>query len=394
MKYILIYICIIFILFYIVNSIIYVNENFLTYFLPYYNVKSNLLRDFYVNNDNNKNFFKHKMIYDKFYFIGLNNHSTSIFLNNFSKRLISKSNIINSEIVLTNNSNDIINQTNNKNNVISMITIPEYLILNNDFSNIKLISNLYKIYLLIMTKLKYQINNIEDIKFDTTIGISKNNTAYYFYKKFFNDINKPLNEKNVKIYNTDKDLFNAFLNDEIQVIYFFKELPSKEINDLLNEDYNNQIIILPFQLTSKIENIFQKKNDFTETTYFDLNKVSQKYLPKKFGDHYYFVYRPNIKLLNLYKYLVCNKNVNTKIISQIFNFVLDYKNVYRNTEYQIPLIEPNYNLIKYIPYHPQVLKDFRNKGYISNIDSKNCKYFVGVKECTKQVLENNGMELE
>ena len=92
--------------------------------------------------------------------------------------------------------------------------------------------------------------------------------------------------------------------------------------------------------------------------------------------------------------MVCNKNVNTKIISQIFNFVLDYKNVYRNTEYQIPLIEPNYNLIKYIPYHPQVLKDFRNKGYISNIDSKNCKYFVGVKECTKQVLENNGMELE
>lgn len=391
MKYIIIYICLIFILFYIFNSILHVQENYLTYFLPFYNVESNLLRDFYNNNDNNKNFFKKKMIYDKFYFIGYNNNSTQTFLNDFSKRLISKSKIVNSEVILTHKSDNIIEQVNNNNNVISMITIPEYLYSNKNYSNINLICNLYKIYLLILTKLKYQIHLIEEIKYNTTIGISRSNTAFYFYKKFFDDINKPVNEKNVKIYNNDKELFNALLNDEIEVVFLFKELPSKELNNLINKDYNNDIILLPFQLTSKIENIFEKKNDFAEITYFDLNKVSQKYLPKKFGNQYYFVYRPNIRLLNLYKYLVCNKNANYSIISQVFNFVFDYREIYRNTSYQIPLIEPSYNLIKYIPYHPEILKDFRKKGYITNINSNNCKYFVGVKECTEKVLENNGM---
>ena len=56
-------------------------------------------------------------------------------------------------------------------------------------------------------------------------------------------------------------------------------------------------------------------------------------------------------------------------------------------------IEPNYDLIKYIPFHPEVLKVFREKGYITNINNDNCKYFVGVKECTDKVLEDNGMEI-
>lgn len=391
MNYIIIYISIIFILFTIFNSFIYKQENYLTYFLPFYNVESNLLRDFYKNNDNNKNFFKHKMIYDNFSFIGMNNYSTKKFFNDFSSRLISKSNLINSQIKLYDKPNVIISELNNKNNVISMITLPDFLYSKNQKKNINLICNLFKIYLLILTKLKHNIHLIEEINFNTTIGISKNNTSYYFYNKFFKDINKSLNKRNIKIYDNDQDLFQAFLNDEIEVIYFFEELPSKNLNDLINQDYNNEIIILPFQLSPKIENIFQKKNDYTEISNFDLNKVSQKYLPKKFGDQYYFIYRPNIRLLSINKFLVCNTNTDYDIISEIFNFLLGYRNIYRNTPFEISLIEPNFHLIKYIPYHKQVLKDFRKKGYITNINSNNCKYFVGIKECTKNVLENNGI---
>ena len=39
-----------------------------------------------------------------------------------------------------------------------------------------------------------------------------------------------------------------------------------------------------------------------------------------------------------------------------------------------------------------ILKIFKKNGYITNIDSPNCKYFVGKKECTKELLINNGME--
>ena len=37
------------------------------------------------------------------------------------------------------------------------------------------------------------------------------------------------------------------------------------------------------------------------------------------------------------------------------------------------------------------LEKFREFGYITNNNSYNCKYFVGKKECTNKVLENNGL---
>ena len=393
MKYIIICVCIIFLLFLYINKIIQVQENYLTYFLPFYNVESNLLRDFYVNEDNNKNYFKSKMIYNKFYFIGNNDQSTSTFLNDFSSRVISKTNIVNTNVILTNSLPEVIDKLKNNDNIISLINLPQYLSISNTLnnSNVRLISNLYKKYLLILTQLKYNIHSIYDININTTIGILKQNSIFYYYENFFNDINKPLKKENVKIYESFEDLTKGFLNNEIEVILFFKELPSVEVNDLLNQDYENQIIILPFKLPPKINTIFQKKHDYTQISYFDLNKIVQKYLPKKFGNEYYFVYKPDIQLLSISEYLICSKNLKDSIAAEVFNFIIQYRNVYRNTSYEIPLIEPSYNLIKYIQYHTQILKEFRKKGYITNIDSENCSKFVGVKECTKKVLENNGL---
>ena len=204
-------------------------------------------------------------------------------------------------------------------------------------------------------------------------------------------MNKEYNKNNIIIYKNKKDLFNAFKEDKIEIILFFSELPNDDFNDFLNYDFNNEIIILPFDLNFKMSNIFFKKNDFSKITYFDLNKITQKYLPKKFGNYKYFNYKPNIKLLTIQELLICNQKINPNLIDDIFSFLLEYRNTFQNTAFHIDQIEPSFDLIKYIPFHNNILKIFKKNGYITNIDSPNCKYFVGKKECTKELLINNGM---
>jgi|SaaInlStandDraft_6_1057023.scaffolds.fasta_scaffold05962_2 hypothetical protein len=380
---------IILIIFIFLNKYLIIQENYHTYFLPFYNVESNLLRKFYIDNDYNKNYFKHKMNYKEIYIYS--NSASFTFFENFNKKLLAKSKIVKTNLIKLTDYKDNINYLSNKNNSISNITLPIYLQNKND--NIKLISILNNIYLLSLTKLKYNFHTIQDIPYSSKIGIlNETNTIFYFYQKLFQDLNKEYNKNNIIIYKNKKDLFNALKEDKIEIILFFSELPNDDFNDFLNYDFNNEIIILPFDLNVKMSNIFFKKNDFSKITYFDLNKITQKYLPKKFGNYKYFNYNPNIKLLTIHELLICNQQINPTLIDDIFSFLLEYRNTFQNTAFQIDQIEPSFDLIKYIPFHSNILKIFKKNGYITNIDSPNCKYFVGKKECTKELLINNGME--
>lgn len=390
---IIFYNIIILILFVIVNYYLNVQENYLTYFLPFYSIDSKPLRNFYINDDYNKNYFKQKLNYEIFNFLGSKKNPNSDFLKQFSKRLLSKSNIVQSNYIELDNDDLVLKELNENKNSMSMITIPTYLNYskNNKNLNISLLSNLYSSYLLTITKLKYSINSLSEINSNTKIGIFKNNTIYNFYEKLFDDMNKSI--KNIKIYNTLKELHNSLLNDENEVIIYFSELPSSLLDNLIQSDYESQVIILPFDLSSKISSIFFKKNDYAKIGYFDLNKIKGKYLPKKFGDYYYFRFKPIINLLKINQYLVCNKDLNKKVVRDVFSYIFEYRKSYNQGSYLIENIEPNYDLIKYLPFHPEVLNVFREKGYITNLNNDNCKYFVGIKECTDKVLEDNGMEI-
>ena len=388
MVYNILLLLIILVIFILLNRILNIQENFDIYFLPFYNVESNLLRNFYVNDDYNKSYFKHKINYSYVYILA--NDSSYEFFNEFNKILLQKSRIENTKLIKLDNYENNLNYIKKYNNSITNITMPIFLKKNID--NINLVSKLNKTYLICLTKLKYQTFNITDIDIDSKIGILNNkNTIYYYYDKIFKDMNKNIKKENIIIYNSLNKLYSDLLEDKIKFILYFSELPNEEFNNFLDKDFMNEIIILPFELNDQLNNLFFKKNDFAKITYFDLNKINQKYLPKKFGDQYYFIYKPNIKLLTLNQLLICNDKINSKLINDIFTFLLNYKNKFKNTQFQIDYIEPTFELIKYIPYQNDILNIFRKYGYITNVDSSNCKYFVGKKECTKNLLKNNGL---
>ena len=390
-KFIIIFLILILLIFCIMNNYLNIQENYLTYFKPFQSNETSLLNNFYNNQDYDKNYFKHKFDFNEIYMYSSENAYR--FFDEYNKRLIEKSMIYKSNLIKLNDYNENINNLLKNNNSISNISLPIYLNKSEiNINDINLIANLNNTYLLSITKLKYNIFNIIDISYDTKIGIlNEKNTIYFYYKKLFDDLNMKMNKENFVIYDTLQELYNGLKNDEVKIILYFSELPNNELNTFIEYDFNNQIIILPFELNNKLGNLFFLKNDFSKITYFDLNKITQSYLPKKFGNNYYFIYKPTIKLLTLKEILVCNKKISDSLVKDIFDFTFEYQKVFGNSSYQINKIEPSSDLIKYIPYHPVVLKRFRHFGYISNEDSGNCKYFVGVKECTKEVLENNGM---
>ena len=391
MVYHLLIIIFILLLFILINKKLDTQENFDTYFLPFYNVESNLLRDFYVNDDNNKNYFKHKLNYNEVYIFS-NKYSYSFF-KKFNSKLLKKSLLYKTKMIELDNYDDNLKYLSKYDNSITNVTLPIILKDIQNQKKINLVARLHNIYLLSLKKLKYNINNIKDIPFDAKIGIlNKDNTIYYYYDKIFKDLNIDYKKSNIIIYNSRKELYNDLLEDKIKVSLFFSELPNAEFDNFLDLDFMNEVIILPFDVNNQLGNLFFKKNDFSELNYFNLNKINKKYLPKKFGNNYHFVYKPTIKLLKINSILVCNNKINTKIINEIFSFLIKYRNTFRNTPYQIDVIEPTFDLIKYIPYQKDILSLFRKNGYITNIDSPNCKYFVGKKECTQEVLKNNGMD--
>ena len=380
---------IILVLFIILNKYLIIKENYDTYFIPFTNNKVSLLSKFYSNKDYNKNFFKHKINYNEIYIYSSGN--AYLFFDKFNSNLLQDSRIAKSNLVKLENYDDNIKYLLENNNSITNITLPIHL-LNDSKNQTRLISNLNDIYLLSITKLKYNFYNLNNIPFNSKIGIlNNNNTIFYFYEKMFKDLNIDYKKENIIIFDKIDNLFEALMKEEVKIILYFTELPNKKLNELFDKDFMNELIILPFDLNYKLKNLFFMKNDFTRITYYDLNNITESYLPKKFDKYYYFTYKPNIQLLTLKQILICNKKINNDLVEEIFNFIFIYKNKFNNTSFKINEIEPSYDLIKYIPYHPTVLKMFRKFGYITNNDSYNCKYFVGKKECTKKLLENNGL---
>lgn len=121
MVYAYFIIIIIFILFVILNKYLNIQENYDVYFKPFSNNKVNLLANFYKNKDYNKNYFKHKINYNDIYIYSCENGN--IFFNSFNKKLLQKSRIAESNLILLSNYKDNIKNILKNDNSITNITI-------------------------------------------------------------------------------------------------------------------------------------------------------------------------------------------------------------------------------------------------------------------------------
>ncbi len=389
-------------IFYLSNKTIFkknIKENYLTYFLPFYDKNTSSLANFYNNNENNLNYFKKKFNYYilKFGVISNDFNFTNIVVSDY----ISKSNLYKATIQKINNrlhglEELLTNQLNfNLNNYATIIYYSETL--KGNIDNVRLVTSLYNLYIYIFTKKQYGIYNLDNIPFGCIIGILNPPSVFcLYYKKFFGDLGYTENiDYKIKLYNNINDLFDGFINNECQLIVLSDVFPSNEIINKLNNVLDSNIILLPFDVSK--EQLFLKQNPHVNIQYVDLNLLGKSYLPRKFGNYEYTKNRPTLKMGSIHKILLTNKDTDPKYTYDIIKFFFENWKYINKTlidkAYKISKIEIDNNNIGYLDYHSGVLKYFNDIGLITNTNNDNCKYLYGVMACNEKNLANNGLLL-
>ena len=395
----IIFIIIILIIFYILNRYILnkdVKEHYLTYYLPFYDTDANDLANFYLNDDNNKNYLKKKFDYDIINFGSISKDK------NFSKNLlnyyISRTNLYSTNSIIYKDRIKIIDDLISNKLSFCLTTYTSIVYYSNflkkDISNIKLVTTLYYEYLFFFTKKKYGVTSINKIPTSFIIVIMNNpDSVYLSYEKILKDLGfiKDI-DYHAKFYNTYEELFNGFVKEETNLLIILEIFPSKIISDFIDNNINEEILLLPFDINNKY--IFLKKNSYLTIESVDLNKLSRSYLPKTFNNRNYNKFNPDINLCCSKKVLFTNKNTDSKYTYGFIKFFFEnYKYLNNNLlekGYEIKNITIN-NTFEEIDYHTGVLDYFKEVGYISNIDNNNCKYLLGKMKCNETNLIANNL---
>tara|TARA_B100001173_G_scaffold309633_1_gene322420 strand:+ start:206 stop:1417 length:1212 start_codon:yes stop_codon:yes gene_type:complete len=399
LKITIIIFSILLIIFYILNNKLIKKENFLTYYVPFLGDNNNYINkinNFYKNNDNLKNYFKHKFNYNPI-IIGSYKEEEE-FIKYFMNLLISKTRLYDISNLFYNNKIKLINDLEKNKINIGFTNIPTLELYAKKYSSVLskifAITPVYKEFLIIATKLKYRMYNINNIPYGFVIGILDNeNTIFYYYKKLLTDLNLDYTDYKIKVYSSEKSLIENFYNNNVNMIMYFSNLPNNNIDKMINYNFEKDIIFIPFNLPKKLFNLFNIKNSFLTYDYFDLNKISESYLPKKFGKYEFVKFRPIMKFLTLDQIMITNNVLDNTVVYDIANFFVRYTKSLNNSlpeNVKIPDFKVNTELIKYMNYHPSIVKLFGDFGFQTFEDNENCVYFVGKKKCTKKVLEDNG----
>ena len=374
-------------IFYTSNKYIFkknIQENYLTYFLPYYNTKQSALASFYINNDNNKNFVKKNFNYNTIKIGYINRNSD--FINIFSRFYLSFSNTLKiKNITYKSEIQKIDDLLNGKLDFcITSIIVINYYMSNYDSSNIdkvKLVNKIYDEYLYFFTKKIYGVFTLDNIPKTFTIGILENQYVFYLYESFFKNLDYKIGtDFKVKFYKNTQEMFDDFRDGKIEMIFMSDTFPNKVLYQFLNHNTMSDVILLPF--TIRNESFFLKKLPYLSVDYIDLNLLSKSYLPKRFNNNEYSRFKPDLKILKFTNIFLTRVDVKSSITYNFTKFLFENKKiinkflVYDGTQFKSIDVDNRY-------------LNFNENGYITNEDNYDCKYLVGVKACNEKNLANN-----
>ena len=372
-----------------------IKEHYLTYFLPYYGNNITELAKFYDNKDYNKNFFKKKFFYKPLIFI-YNDYQKN-YINQLSKIIISKSFLYKNINLKLNDVIKSVEEVNSGNINFMVSDIPTLVALKNinkvNVNNIRYVSKLYKQKVYFFT---YKTTGIESMKYISrrfVVGIpGKKNEINIFVDTIINDMGYVLNKDYTIVYaekDNLEDLFKLLNDKKVDIIIFTETFPSTYVNNILQKNTDRNLLLLPFECNN--ETLFFKENFYFEKDMIDLNDLSENYLPKKFNDKEYTIYKPSMYMLSYNTFLFSNIFTDKKYIYDITKTIFENKdflnNFFKDNKIESLMFKDHEQNLFYAHYG--LRQYFFDKGYISLIDSPTCKYLIGNKACTQENIDNN-----
>jgi len=380
-----------------------VQENLITWFLPFYNKST---KELTINTPpyltSNLVYNQLKFDYIKLIYFFMFNKNTNENIDNYYTFLISnllKTKGVNIEKIMIKNVNNpekVLEIISNKKNTIGLISAP-FLIKEiekrkDQIKNINsiIISN-YN-YIFFITNKNLNISSFDQLN-NKKINIGPENyDSNIFGNNLLQNI-EILHDIQIKKYYDDDDIaIEKLVNLEIDGMIFTDLYPSNFLNKIIGNDLNNSLVLLP--ITNINKELFKKRHPFVRSVSIDLNALPKNYLPMKINDLEYTVNRPN---LDTYQYpivFICNKNTEPNISYEIVRGVINNLDILNESDMTLKnqwnyLALPDIAQDIFIPAHIGA-KIYYNQVTINTTNPNfNCKYYIGNKKCDAEDIESS-----
>ena len=386
-------IIIILIYIFFINSSKY-KENFITWFLPYYNKSTGELTEStppYITSNLELSYLEYKTFDNLIVNIKENNMYYDFLFKNILKSLRIKRMVINSN----KNTNNILEEVS-KNKINAAIFSAPFIVnsINNNLDKLKNINFViytnYRFLFFIVNRFS-NISRLKEID-NKVINIGPENTdEYIFGKSIIDNLNNKYKISPKRVLEYDVDIsFKKLLTGEIDGMIYTDLFPSEKLNKIIESNLDIKLILVPIEDIN--ETVFLQRRPYASKVSLDQNNLPKNYLPVKIKDLYYNKFRPDITSYKYPEIMVCNKDASPKLIFNIVKSIVSNLNVINNSDYVIKnqfnyLSFPDIANNQYIPVHVGAVVYYRNISINTNYSDDLCKYFVGNAKCTPERIE-------
>ena len=395
-KFVIILIISIFFSFYIFP----IQENLITWFLPFYNKGT---KELTINTPpfitSNLIYNQLKFDYIKYLYFLIYNKNTNNKIDNYYNFLIS--NLIKTtkieKIIIRNeiNAEKVLEFISKEKDAFGIISSP--FLLKSIQTNISQIKNINFIvipnynYIFFITNKNLNISSLSQLN-NKKINIGPIN---YDSNIFGNDLLKNLEILNdIKIerfYDSDEIAIKKLQNREIDGMVFTDLYPSNFLDRIIGDNIESNFFILPIKDIN--QELFKKIHPFVKNVSIDLNALPKKYLPIKVNDLEYTKFRPNLDTFQYPVFFICNKDAKPIISYEIVKGVVNSLDVLNKSDMTLKnqwnyLALPDISNDNFIPTHIGA-KIFYNQLTVNTTNPDElCKYYIGKKKCGPEEIES------
>ena len=241
-------------------------------------------------------------------------------------------------------------------------------------------------YLFVVTLKSNNIISLKDLN-NKIVNIGERNRSSFFISNNILENSKIYNDINIKkTYFTIDKAFDKLFSKEIDCLMMTDIFPSPILNDKINEDFYNELIIIP--LSDFNERLFISRHPYLYNCNIDFNLLPEKYLPKKLGEFEMNRNRPYYNTYKIPKTLICNKNTNKVIIYNLVKSINQNLKLINNSDLfkknkNNKLFYPDITFTGFIPLHIGAKSFYTEIGIFTNEFSSKCEYYVGKTKCSK-----------
>lgn len=366
-------------------------ENFITWFLPYYNKSTGELTEStppYITSNLELNYLE----YDTFDNIIINIKEKNTYYDFLFKNILKDLRI---KRIIINDTKNILEEVSKSNINLAIFSAP--FIVNNINTNIDKLKNTnfviytnYRFLFFIVNRFS-NISRLKEID-NKVINIGPENTdEYWFGKSIIENLKDKYKISPKQVFEYDIDTsFKKLIKGEIDGMIYTDLFPSEKLNNIIQSNIDMKLILIPIEDIN--ETIFLQRRPYASRVSLDQNNLPKNYLPVKIKNLYFNKFRPDITSYKYPEIMVCNKNASPKLIFNIVKSIVSNLNVINQSDY---VIKNQYNYLsfpdiannQYIPLHVGSNVFYRNISINTNYSDDLCKYFVGNAKCTPERIE-------